>query len=287
LPIPRKQDIRTSRLRTHRCDRPVTVTSLSVTANPSSITTAQTSQCSATVTGLEPTAQQSHGRQRRNNHFGRVFTPSGAGTASCIANSTQAGYTNVSGSAPIAVTVPVTVTSVSVTANPSSITTAQTSQCSATRHRDWSLQLSSHMDATAEQSPSAGGLHRRPRAGTASCMPIPRKQDIRTSPLRTHRCDRPSHVHLRSVASCNPSELQLPIPGASSAPTFSMYGKCQGTVLIIAGVTWTASAGTHQYCRSIHPVGFDICRTLRSRRRRSAGDRQLQLGRIAGSPRPR
>jgi hypothetical protein len=138
---------------------PVTVTSVSVTANPSSITTAQTSQCSATVTGTGAYSSAVTWTATGGTITSAgVFTPSGAGTASCIANSTQAGYTNVSGSAPIAVTVPVTVTSV--------------------------------------------------------------------------------------VASCNPSELQLPIPGASSAPTSQCTANVKGTGPYNSGVTWTASAGT-------------------------------------------
>ena len=67
-----------------------------------------------------------------------VFTPSGgAGTGTCTANSTQAGSTDVSGSATIAITSggappPVSVGGSSVVATPSSIAMGQTTTCVAT-----------------------------------------------------------------------------------------------------------------------------------------------------------
>jgi hypothetical protein len=115
---------------------PVTVTSISVIAAPSSINTGQTSTCAATVAGTGSfTNAVTWTSTGGTITQGGVLTPSDAGTASCIAHSAQAGYTNISGSASIAVSAPSsssTVTGVSVSAAPSSITTAQTSTCSAT-----------------------------------------------------------------------------------------------------------------------------------------------------------
>jgi len=111
-----------------------TVTGVAVAAIPSSITTAQTSTCSATVSGTGTFSNAVTWTATGGTiTAGGVFTPSGIGTGSCTAHSAQAGYTNISGSAQIAVSSPsATVTGVAVAAIPSSITTAQTSTCSAT-----------------------------------------------------------------------------------------------------------------------------------------------------------
>lgn len=113
-----------------------TISSVSVLAAPSSITTAQTSTCSATVTGTGSISRAVTWTATGGTiTAGGVFTPSGTGTGSCTAHPAQAGFTNISGTAQIAVSSPsatATVTGVAVAAIPSSITTAQTSTCSAT-----------------------------------------------------------------------------------------------------------------------------------------------------------
>jgi hypothetical protein len=110
-----------------------TVSSVAVVATPASITTAQTSTCVATVTGTGSYSSAVTWTATGGTITqGGVFTPTVTGAGRCIANSAQAGYTSVSGSANIAVTsAPFTVTSIAVTATPASITTAQTSTCSA------------------------------------------------------------------------------------------------------------------------------------------------------------
>ncbi len=79
-------------------------------------------------------ARPSHGQQPAERSPGRNLHAVGCGRwGLAIATSTQAGYTNISGSAPITVTsAPFTITSVTVAANPATITAAQTSQCAAT-----------------------------------------------------------------------------------------------------------------------------------------------------------
>ncbi len=116
------------------------VISVGVTASPSSITTAQTAQCIANVSG--------HGNYSTAVNWtatggtitqSGVFTPSGAGTGTCVATSTATGSTGISGSATITIAaVPAapsgpaaTVTSIGVVAAPASITTAQTATCAA------------------------------------------------------------------------------------------------------------------------------------------------------------
>jgi hypothetical protein len=113
---------------------PPTVTSITVVATPSSITTAQTSTCAATVKGTGAfTSTVTWTATGGTITSGGVFTPSAAGNASCTANSVQSGYTNISGSAAITVTAaPPTITSVSLTCSPTTITDAQTSSCTPT-----------------------------------------------------------------------------------------------------------------------------------------------------------
>jgi hypothetical protein len=84
---------------------PVTVTSIAVTATPATITTAQTSQCAATVEGIGAFSTAVNWTATGGTITAAgAFTPTGVGTGSCVATSTQAGYTNISGSAAITVT---------------------------------------------------------------------------------------------------------------------------------------------------------------------------------------
>jgi hypothetical protein len=115
---------------------PVTVTSLSVSCLPTTIVATQTSQCTPNVQG---TGAFSSAVTWTITGTGTI-TPSGlvtgtsAGSAVVTANSAQAGYTNVSGSALVTVNpAPITVTSVTVVANPTSIANVgQTATCVAT-----------------------------------------------------------------------------------------------------------------------------------------------------------
>jgi uncharacterized protein YjdB len=86
---------------------PATITSITVTATPASITTAQTATCSASVLGTGAFSSSVTWTATGGTiTTGGVFTPSGAGSGSCIATSTQAGYTTIFGSATITATVP-------------------------------------------------------------------------------------------------------------------------------------------------------------------------------------
>ena len=149
---------------------PPTVTSIAVIANPSTITTAQTSTCVANVkgTGAFSTGVTWSATGGTITQSG-VFTPSGTGTGTCKATSTQAGFTNISGSASINVTsVPFTITSVSVSATPSSINTGQTSQCAATVSGTGSYSSAVTWTATGGTI-SSTGLLTPSGAGTATC----------------------------------------------------------------------------------------------------------------------
>ena len=107
------------------------ITSVSVSCSPNSISTAQTSQCTAAVlgTGAFSTAV-TWTAIGGTITSGGVFTPSGAGTATITATSTQ--DSTKSGSASITVNQGTVISAVSVSCIPLSITTAQTSTCTAT-----------------------------------------------------------------------------------------------------------------------------------------------------------
>lgn len=82
-----------------------TVTGITVIANPSSINTSQTATCVANVSGTGTFSNAVTWTATGGTITqGGVFTPSGAGTGTCTATSTQAGYTNVSGQATVNVT---------------------------------------------------------------------------------------------------------------------------------------------------------------------------------------
>ncbi len=113
---------------------PATVTLIAVTASPSSINTSQTSQCAATVSGTGSYSSAVTWTATGGNITSTgLFTPSGAGTATCKANSSVTGYTNISGSANINVaSAGPTITGVTLVCTPTSITTAQTASCTPT-----------------------------------------------------------------------------------------------------------------------------------------------------------
>jgi len=109
-----------------------TITSVSVSCNPTSVLVGQTSQCAATVTGTgsyssSVTWSASAGTI---NSSGSFTAPATAGTVTVTATSVQ--DATKTGNTTVTVTTPPTITSVSVSCNPASVATGQTSQCTAT-----------------------------------------------------------------------------------------------------------------------------------------------------------
>lgn len=107
-----------------------TITSVSVSCSPSSITTAQTSTCSATVTGTgsynSGVTWTASGGTITN---AGVFTPTAAGNATITATSTE--DLTKFGQASVTVSLPPTITAVTVSCSPALITDNQTAQCNA------------------------------------------------------------------------------------------------------------------------------------------------------------
>lgn len=111
-----------------------TITSVNASCSPASILTTQTSTCIPTVSGTGSYSSTVTWSVSPSSIGGvssaGIFTPSGPGTATITATSTQ--DTTKSGSATVNVTAASTITSVSVSCSPTSITTAQTATCSST-----------------------------------------------------------------------------------------------------------------------------------------------------------
>ena len=149
------------------------VTSVSVTVNPASITTAQTSQATATVEGIanysSAVTWTVSGTAGGTVSTTGLYTPATTGTATITATSTE--DATKSGSAQVTVTaVPATITSVTVGLAATSITTAQTDQATATVQGTgaYSNAVTWTVSGTAGGTVSTTGLYTPATTGTAT-----------------------------------------------------------------------------------------------------------------------
>jgi len=220
-----------------------TVTKVSVTAAPASITTAQTAICTATVAGTGSysnavTWTATGGTITQSG----VLTPSGAGTAMCVANSALSGYTSVTGSASITVTssssAPTpTVTSINVVAAPSSITTGQSSTCTATVNGTGSFSKSVNWTATGGSITQAGVLTPS-GTGTASCVAHSAQSGYTSMwGSATLAVAAPSSTITGVKVSATPSSI-------TTGQTSTCSATVTGTGAFSNAVTWTATGGT-------------------------------------------
>ena len=218
-----------------------TISSVSVLAAPSSITTAQTSTCSATVTGTGSISRAVTWTATGGTiTAGGVFTPSGTGTGSCTAHPAQAGFTNISGTAQIAVSSPsatATVTGVAVAAIPSSITTAQTSTCSATVSGTGTFSNAVTWTATGGTI-TAGGVFTPSGTGTGSC---------------TAHSAQAGYTNISGSANITVSSApftitSIAVAAAPSSITTTQTTTCAATVsgtgAYSSTVNWTATGGS-------------------------------------------
>lgn len=147
------------------------VSSVTVAASPSAIALGQTATCTATVAGTgnystSVTWTATGGTITQSG----VFTPSGTGTGSCKAISTQDSTKSATASisitsTPVAVA---TVTGISVVASPSSISTSQTATCVATVSGTGAYSSAVTWTATGGNITS-GGVLTPSGAGIATC----------------------------------------------------------------------------------------------------------------------
>ena len=213
-----------------------TITSVGASCLPSSINTAQTSTCSATVTGTGSYSSAVNWMASGGTITSAgVFTPSATGTANVTATSTQ--DSTKSGSTGVTVTpVPITVTSVSVIASPGTITTAQTATCTASIAGTGAYTSAVTWTAIGGTITS-GGVFTPSGVGTASCIANSAQVGFtNVSGAATITVTAPPTITSVSV-SCSPTTLQ-------ENQTSQCGVTVQGTGSFDSTVTWATSLGT-------------------------------------------
>jgi hypothetical protein len=212
-----------------------TITSVTVNCAPSTITTAQNSQCAATVngTGAYNSAVTWSSNIGSISPSG-VFTSSLTGIATITATSVQ--DPSKSGSAAVNVgSVPSTITSVTVIANPTSITTTQTSQCSVTVNGTGAFTNAVNWSAT-DGTIDSSGVFTPSGTGTGSCKAVS-VQDPSKSGSATITINLPPPTITSVTVTANPPSTQVGAPTQCSATV-------NGTGNFNSNVTWTATDGT-------------------------------------------
>ena len=209
-----------------------TITSVSVACAPTSIQTGQTSQCSATVmgTGAYSSAVTWSATGGTIASSG-VFTATSAGNATITATSTE--DSTKSGSATVTISVPPTITSVSVACAPTSIQTGQTSQCSATVTGTGAYSSAVTWSATGGTIASSG-VFTATSAGNAT-ITATSTEDSTKSGSATVTITVPNAITSVSIT-CSPSSI---LTGQTSPCSANVAG----TGTFSTAVTWSATAG--------------------------------------------
>jgi Glycoside Hydrolase Family 113 len=212
-----------------------TITSVSVTCNPTSITTAQTSQCTAIVqgTGSYSSAVTWTASAGSVSSTGLFTPPTTAQQVTITAKSTQ--DTTKANSATVTVTMPSAITSVSVACNPTSITTAQTSQCTATVQGTGSYNSAVSWTASAG-SVSSAGLFTPPTTAQQVTIRATSTQDTTKSNSATVTVTVPTNI--------TGVTLSCPEPSLPEGLLEQCAATVQGTGTYNMAVNWTASVGS-------------------------------------------
>ena len=213
------------------------ITSVTVSCLPASISTTQTSTCTANVagTGSFSTAVIWSATNGTITSAG-VYTPSGTGTATITATSVQ--DTTKFGSATVTVnSSSSTITSVTVTCAPSSILTSQTSTCNAnvTGTGSFSTAATWSVSPTTAGSVSSAGVFTPAAAGTAT-ITATSTQDTTKFGSATVTVNGSSTITSVTVT-CTPSSILTSQTSACSASV-------TGTGSFSTSVTWSATNGT-------------------------------------------
>jgi len=216
---------------------PPTITSITVSCNPTSVQTGQTSQCTATVagTGSYSSAVTWSASAGTINSSGLFTAPGTASTVTVTAtsaqDSTKAGNTTVT----VTAAAP-TITSVTVSCNSTSVQTGQTSQCTATVAGTGSYSSAVTWSASAGTINSSG-LFTAP--GTASTVTVTATsvQDSTKAGNTTVTVTAAAPTITSVTVSCNPTSVQT---GQTSQCTATVTG----TGNYSSAVTWSASVGT-------------------------------------------
>ncbi len=216
-----------------------TISSVSVVCSPSSIATGAPSQCNATVdgTGSYSSTVTWTASSGSINASGMLTAPNSAATVTVTATST--GDMSKSGTATVMVAMassPPTISSVTVSCNPSTVAPSATSQCKAT------VQGTGSYSSTVKWTASGGAINGNglftapgstgPVTVTATSTEDTTKSGTATITVKTA----PPTISSVGVV-CNPSTIAT---NATSQCTATVHG----TGSFSSTVTWTASGGT-------------------------------------------
>ena len=215
------------------------VSGVSVVAKPSSLTMGESANCDATVSGSGnySTAVSWTATGGTITQSG-IFTPSGPGSGTCTAYSTQ--DTTKFGTAIInTASVPLSaiVTGVSVTATPSSINMAQTSTCSANV-----IGTSSYSDAVTWSATggtiTSSGVFIPSGVGTGTCTATSTQDSTKYATASIGISAAPTSVTVTGIAViANPSSI-------NTSQTATCLANVSGTGAFSNNVTWSATGGT-------------------------------------------
>jgi len=215
------------------------VSGVSVVAKPSSLTMGESANCDATVSGSGnySTAVSWTATGGTITQSG-IFTPSGPGSGTCTAYSTQ--DTTKFGTAIInTASVPLSaiVTGVSVTATPSSINMAQTSTCSANV-----IGTSSYSDAVTWSATggtiTSSGVFIPSGVGTGTCTATSTQDSTKYATASIGISAAPTSVTVTGIAViANPSSI-------NTSQTATCLANVSGTGAFSKNVTWSATGGT-------------------------------------------
>lgn len=215
-----------------------TITSVVVTANPTSITTAQTAQATAVVEGTgnfssAVTWSVSPSSMGSITSAG-VFTPATTGTATITATSVE--DATKSGSATVAVgAAGPTITSVTVTVNPTTITTAQTVQATATVEGTgaYSNAVTWSVSPAGIGTISSTGLFTPATTGTATITATSTEDTTKSGSAQVTVTVPPPTITSVSVT--------MSAASITTAQTSQATATVTGTGAFSSGVTWSVS----------------------------------------------
>jgi hypothetical protein len=217
------------------------ISAVSVVASPSSIALGQTATCNATVsgTGNYSTAVNWTATGGTITQSG-VFTPSGIGTGTCKATSTQDSTKSASASIVVSSTsAPISITGITVAANPSSISTSQTTTCVANVSGIGAFNNGVTWSATGGTITS-GGVFTPSGAGTGTCKATSIQDSTKSASasIAVSSTSTPVTVTVTGITvTANPSSI-------SSSQTTTCVASVSGTGAYSKNVTWSATGGT-------------------------------------------
>ncbi|MHB1935374.1 MAG: alkaline phosphatase family protein [Acidobacteriaceae bacterium] len=220
---------------------PPTVSSVSVACAPSSIAPGATSQCNATVdgTGSYSSTVTWTASGGSINTSGLLTAPASAATVVVTATSTE--DTSKSGTATVMVATqssPPTISSVSVSCDPTTIAPSATSQCKASVQGTGSFSSTVTWTASGGSIDAAGLLTAPGSAATVTVTATSTEDTSKSGTATITVSTQSSPPTISSVGvSCNPSTVA---PGATSQCSAAV----KGTGSYSSTVKWTASGGT-------------------------------------------